>query len=435
MRGNMLASCLVVLLLIFSSSAFAEQTATFEFNITKGIVSLDQQEYTEATQYLRAALKERPEDPSANLYLGIALINTGNEEEGEKLLKKALELEPLSPRTNLELGILYYKRGIHDEARDFFETVEDVASGTDLSDLAGDYIERIGERKVKVKDWSISLTGGFQYDSNVVLEPSDGTLPEGISRKSDWRGVIYIDGKFTPAITDNLVVGPTYSFYQSFHTKLSDFNVQQHLPGIILNYTFNRNFFFRALYTYEYTTVGTEEYLSAHSISPAIVIAEGEGFFTTLRYAYQNKDFKDSDLFENNSERDGSNNLAGITQYVPIGRVAILSLGYTYDHDTTDEDYWSYNGHKGNVDLRLDLGQKWFVDLMGEYYAKDYRDEYPGTGEKRQDDTSTFSSTLMKTIGSNFDITVGWQYVKNKSNIDIFEYERNIVTCLLRINL
>jgi hypothetical protein len=432
-----ITTLLLILSLIISSTAFSEETATFELNITKGILSLDQQKYTEATQYLRAALKEKPDDPSANLYLGIALCNSGNEQEGEKLLKKALKLEPSSPRTNLELGILYYKRGIYSEAKDFFETVRNVAKGTDLSDIAEDYIRKIKERKIKVtvKDWSLTFTGGIQYDSNVVLDSGVGPLPEGITRKSDWRGIIFIEGKFTPRLTDKITLGPTYSFYQSLQTELDDFNVQQHLPGFLLNISLDKNVMLKTSYTYEYTTVGNDEYLSAHSISPTVTVAEGRGFFTALRYRYQNKDFRDSDLFPNNSERDGFNHLAGITQYIPLTRIGILGIGYTYDHDSTDKDYWSYNGHAGDINVRLDMGESWFLDLYGQYYQKDYKADYPGTFTTREDKMITFSTNLTKTFASKFDITVGWMYVNNDSNINIFEYDRNITTLTLRVSL
>lgn len=422
-------------MLIFSSTVFAEEIATFEFSMTKGILSIDQQKYTDAVNYFKTALKEKPNDPSANLYLGIALNNSGKEREGEKYLKKALKLDPLSPRTNLELGILYYKRGLFYEARDFFETVQNVAKGTDLSEMAEDYIKKIKEGKVTVKDWSLTFTGGVQYDSNVVLDPGVGPLPEGISRKSDWRGIIFIEGKFTPHLTDKITIGPTYSFYQSLHTELDDFNVQQHLPGLLLNISLDKNIMLKTSYTYEYTTVGNDEYLSAHSISPTVTIAEGNGFFTVLRYQYQNKDFRDSDLFVNNSERDGFNHLAGITQYFPLTRMGILGVGYTYDHDSTDEDYWSYNGHAGNVNARLDMGKSWMLDLYGQYYRKDYKADYPGTSTSREDKMITFSTNLTKTFASKFDITVGWMYVNNDSNIDIFEYERNITTLTLRMSL
>ena len=316
--------------------------------------------------------------------------------------------------------------------------MKNLSPGTDLSDMAKDYIREI-ERKEKrgkmtEKNWAFSLTGGLQYDSNVILEPSDGVLPQGISRKSDWRGIIYLDAKYTPALTENLSIGPTYSFYQSLHKKLDDFNVQQYLPGLMLNYAISKNLTFRANYMYEYTFVGGQGYLSSHTVLPVLTITEGKGFFTSLSYRYQNKDFKNTPLFETNTERNGSNNLIGITQYILISR-ATLSLGYSHDVDTTDTNYWSYKGNSGNLDLRFDLGEKWVLDLSGKYYQKDYKAEYPGTIGKRKDKTTTYSANLTKTLGSNFDITAGWLHENNDSNTDIFEYKRDILTFLMRVHL
>lgn len=428
-------SFLFLFFLIVSSAAFAEEKATFELSVTKGILALDQQEYEKAVAYFHTALQEKPDDPSANLYLGISLNNSGNEQEGEKFLKKALKLDPLSPQTNLELGIFYYKKGLHAEARDFFETAKNNAPGTDIADLADDYIKDIDQEDVQVKDWALSLTTGGQYDSNVILDSGSGPLPEGISRKSDWRGIIFIEGNFTPRITDQITLGPTYSFYQSLQAELTDFNVQQHLPGFLFDMSLSKNVLFKASYYYEYTKVGNEEYLSAQSISPVVTIAEGNGFFTVLRYQYQDKDFKDSDMFPDNSERDGFNNLAGITQYIPLTRSCLLGLNYTYDYDSAAEKYWSYRGNAGHVDLRFDLGKSWVLDLYGQYYRKDYKADYPGTSTMRVDKMMTFSSNVTKTFASRFDITAGWTYVNNNSNIDVFEYDRNIATLTIRVSL
>ncbi len=376
---------------------------------------------------------------SSNAFADNGASTVSSADKGsETSLKKALSINPEDPQTNLELGILYYNRGIYDEARDFFETVKTIAPGTKLSEQAEEYIREIEKKEkagIKGKRWGLNLTGGFQYDSNVVLEPSDGTLPEGISRKSDWRGIIYFEGKYTPILTEKLTLGPTYSFYQSLHTKLHDFNVQQHQPGLSLNYIINKDFSLRANYAYEYTTVGGEGYLSSHTLSPIITIAEGKGFFVSVRYRYQRKDFRDSDLFMSNSERNGSNNLIGITQYIPLGSVASLKLGYAHDVDSADRKYWSYRGDEADIDLNFDLGKKWALDLSGQYYRKDYREDYPGTTTRRDDKTTTYSINLTKTFDSKYDITAGWLHIRNESNINVFEYKRDILTFIMRVGL
>jgi tetratricopeptide (TPR) repeat protein len=424
------------LFFVFSASTFAEVAPSYELHITKGILALDAKEYSRAAEEFMEALKVKSDDPSANLYLGIALYRSGKEEEGERFLKKALSLDPRSQRTNLELGILYYNSGLWDESGDFLETAKSLAPDTELATVAENYLEEIRKKEVRIKakDWSLALTAGVQYDSNVILEPSDGTLPQGISRKHDWRAVLYLDSRYTPAVKGRLSLGPTFSFYQSIHTKLYDFNVQQYLPGFTSTFVLNDYLSVKADYAYEYTRVGGKGYLSAHNITPSIVISEGRGFYTFLRCRYQRKEFKDSELFMRNSERDGSNYLFGVIQYIPLS-IITMRLGYAYDIDYTDKIHWAYKGHSGEAGIRAHLGKGWVSDLGVLYYKKDYEGVYPDSGINRTDELTSASVNITKTIKKWLDVIGGWLYEKDNSNINIFEYERNITTLLIRIHI
>jgi tetratricopeptide (TPR) repeat protein len=430
----------IILSLLFSVPVFAGDTARFEGHLTKGVLSLDQKEYQKAADSFKAALEVKPDDPSATLYLGVALSKSGNEKEAETFLKKAVSLDPQSPRANFELGVLYYQKGNYHEAKDFFETTKALSPKGELSGPADAYIAEIekSEREAKKegqKNWALGLSVGEQYDSNVILEPSDGALPEGISGKSDWRTVFYLDGRYSPLMKDNFSIDLTYSFYQSLQSKLDDFNVQQHLPGILISYAVMKDVLLRLDYTFEFTTVDYETYLLSHSIQPVITIAEGKGFFTNLRYRFQQKDFRDTNLFETNSQRDGENHLFGITQYIQLHKAVLASIGYAYDRDLAEKDYWRYNGNAGEAYLRFDFGRGWTGDLWGQYYSKNYKGEFPGTERKRRDTTRTFTANLTKSLHPKISITAGYLYERNSSNISFFEYDRDIVTLMVRVQL
>jgi tetratricopeptide (TPR) repeat protein len=420
---------------LYSSDANAGEAGQFERHLTKGILFLDQKEYPRATEELEAAIKDKPEDPLANLYLGIAFCNTGKEQEGERLLKKALKLDPGSARANYELGLLYYRRGLNEEARDFFESVQGAGPGTELSELAGRHIKEMDSRKPKVRNWEASITTGIQYDSNVILEPTGGPVQGGITNKTDWRAIVYLEGKYAFTVRENLSIVPTYSFYQSMQRVLDDFNVTQHLPGFYIDYNPIKNINLRAYYTFEYTTVDYNTYLIANSIQPVMTISEGKGFYTHLRYRYQWRNFSNMKLFPTNTERNGFNSLLGVTQYIPLHSAVLMSLGYAYDKDMTEEDYWHYNGNAGEVGVRADFGRGWTADFTGLYYCKGYKGEYPGTDKRRRDITHTYSTNLTKTINTHWDVTAGWIYELNDSNIKVFDYERQIVSLMVRFKL
>lgn len=419
---------------VYSSEAKAGEAGQYERHLTKGILFLDQKEYPKATEELEAAIKDKPEDPLANLYLGVAYCNTGKEQEGEALLKKALKLDPGSARANYELGLYYYRRGLNEEARDFFESVQGAGPG-ELSELAGRHIKEIDSRKPKVRNWEASITTGIQYDSNVVLEPTGGPVQGGITNKTDWRAIVYLEGKYAFKVRENLSIVPTYTFYQSMQRVLDDFNVQQHLPGVYIDFNPIKNINLRTYYTFEYTTVDYRTYIISHSIQPVMTISEGKGYYTQLRYRYQWRNFNDTKLFPTNTERNGFNSLLGVTQYIPLHRAVLLSLGYAYDKDMTEEDYWHYNGNAGEVGVRADFGRGWTADFTGLYYCKGYKGRDPATEKRRRDITHTYSTNLTKRINTHWDITAGWMYEVNDSNIKVFDYERQIVSLMVRFRL
>jgi hypothetical protein len=137
-------------------------------------------------------------------------------------------------------------------------------------------------------------------------------------------------------------------------------------------------------------------------------------------------------LFESNSDRSGSNHMAGITQNVPLGSIALLRLGYAYDTDSTREDFWDYEGHKGSAGMQVILPAGFSIDLSGEYYWKDYEDNDPSVSdETREDETGTVAISITKTLSDIFSITIGQLYMNNQSNIDAYDYERAITSLFI----
>jgi hypothetical protein len=407
----------------------------------RGISALEATDYSIAIDEFSAALNEKPDDHQALLSLGIALNRSNKKKEAEVYLKKALRGDPLSAMVNLELGLLYEKMGLHAEARDFLTAVVDIAPGTSEASIAQDHLrvlERMPEMKRK-KYWSARVTTGVQYDSNVILSPDDSPLPEGISDESDWRFFINLNASYLHPVTRKLRIGPTFSFYQSLHTDIDEFNTRQFKPGIAIQFPSGKRLRLSLDYDYENTSVGNDLYILSHSIMPQVVVLEDRGYFTQLNYRYQDKDFRNTEFFTNNDERDGSNHMIQISQYIPVSRLISLSLSYAYDNDSADMDFWSYNGHKLYAGIRADLGKTLVLDLSGQYYLKDYDDDYPGTDKKREDKTSEFTVSLTKSILKSsfavYDASIGYLYMNNSSNLDFFEYDRHILTLNLKATL
>src|SRR4030043_896842 len=431
-KGNslcfILSSCFLFVILFFLTSiAFAEMMdPAYEIAVTRAVSKIENADYEGAVNDLEEVLKTRPGDEQATLYLGIALSRLGKR-DAEGILKKALSINPGNPVTNLELGIYYFNKSMYGEAGNSLKNTIEVAPNTEFSAKAEEYL-RVLKKGGVPKRWALDILIGGQYDSNVVLNPDDNPLPEGVSGKSDWRAVLYLKGGYDLIKSEKAGGSVSYSLYQSLHSKLDDFNITDHLLELKGTYAISSIVNLKGTYSFEHVSVGGDTYDFAHSITPSLIISEGHGWSKNIEYRDRRSHFVDPELFEGNSDRTGSNNLIGISQYIPIGNSVIFKVGYSYDMDSTREDYWDYSGNKGIAGLQFNLPSNIYLALTGEYYNKDYEGINPIEGKEREDKVSTASISGTKMLSDSYGITIGELYTRNKSNIEAYDYKRSITS-------
>ncbi len=411
-------------------SASASETL-YERDLARGIAALEAKSYTEATKAFSDALAEKPSDHTAVLYLGVAQSRAGGK-EAESSLRKALSLSPEDPRTNLEMGIYYYGKGRASEAVGYFEKTSRLAPSSEAGFAAAEYLDVIRAVDMR-KPWQINIWTGVQYDSNVVLGPDKSPLPQGISGKSDWRAIVYLDGTYRLVRRQGLECSAGYGLYQSLHSKLSDFNVTQSLFTVAASYQLSPSLKLGAAYLMEYALVGGNGYYGAHGVTPSLTISESDGLTTVIEYRYRRSHFIDSDLFQGNADRTGSNNSFGIMQTVRFGPRVSGRIGYAHDNDATRKDFWDYRGDRVFAGATINAVKDVSIDLSGEYYHKKYQgpDPLSETGERRKDDIYTAVVSISKRLSERFTISLVQQYTSNGSNVAAYDYKRSLTSLLL----
>lgn len=416
----------ILLCILISANIVNASETAYEQDIANGIMLIEEGNHADAAAKFRAALKEKSDDFKATLYLGAALSRM-NDKEAESMLRKALYLKPDDPRANLELGIHYINNKKYNEAKAYLEKAIKTSDETELKDAAAEYLNAAKEEGKDRKLWAVDISLGGQYDSNVSLNPNETPLPQGISRKDDWRAVLNLNGRYDFLSTADADGSIGYNLYQSLHFQLSDFDISYHLLDLSASYTIAPSISLKGVYSFEYVFVGGSGYDSAHTVSPSIIIAEGSRFSTIVEYRYRYKDYINSGLYESNSERTGSNHLTGITQNITYSLIR-TRLGYAYDRDLTNRSYWDYNGHKGFIGMEFNLPYRIILELYGEYSRKDYDGINPLSDTNRADSAYTLSISATKELTDMFSITIGYLYLNNDSNIAFYKYNRSIAS-------
>lgn len=413
---------------VFILSATVSAEGLYEQSMSSGMASYEKKDFAAAEEAFRAALRDSPDDYRATLYLGMVL-NRGDSKEAASLLKKALGMNPLDPAVNLNLGIYYYQKAVYPEARDYFETTAEVAPNTEYSVQADQYLAKMKERGPK--PWSLDAAFGMQYDSNVILGPDNAPLPGGISRKSDWLAVLYLKGQYDFLLSEGFRSGVSYSIYQNLHSRLSDFNITQQVAGLNSSYELSRAVTLTGSYAFEYVLVGGDTYDHMHTLTPALVFNYGKGFTTTIDYGYSNFHFSDSGLFPDNSDRTGFNHRVGVSEFMPVADFLDVRAGYAFDKEKTRKDFWAYSGNKVFAALTFKPCRGLTADMYGEYYNKDYDGISPVSGTRRSDNVHTYSLTLTKRLSDAVSLAIGQAYIRNQSNIPVFDYKRAITSAFI----
>ncbi|MBI4849385.1 MAG: hypothetical protein HY808_12565 [Nitrospirae bacterium] len=426
MKTIPLLAVLIVFLSLSITISYAGET-NYQKHVANGIAGMEEKDYGHAADEFRAALNEKPDDPMSTLYLGIA-FSRANNKDAEAVLVKALTYNFQEPRANLELGIYYFNHAIYDEAKDYFENTIKFAPDTDFSAKAEEYLRKIDKTGGPKRQWALNASIGEQYDSNVILGPEDGAV---VSRKSDWRTIFYLKGRYNFLKKQDAEGSVGYGLYQSLHNRLHDFNVTQHMFEMKAARVLSPRLTLKGLYTYEYVYVGWDDYDYAHSISPSLIISEGSGLYTEIKYEYSRIHFQESESFPGNSDRTGRNNLIGITQNIPLNSFVSLNAGYSHDEETTRERFWGYRGNKLSAGTRFYLPRNIFIDLSGEYYNARYKDSSTASSGKREDNIYTAGISVIKALSGTYTVTAGGLYIRNDSNTDSYDYKRGITSVFI----
>jgi hypothetical protein len=215
---------------------------------------------------------------------------------------------------------------------------------------------------------------------------------------------------------------------------LRDNDVQDHIVSLDWLYSDRKETFpnkgLRLTYSYDYLLSDYKSFLYRHTLRPILIISETPKNLTLFQYTYQNKNFYENPLFDED-KRDADNHEAGFVHFLRFCQGKhFIKAGYFYDKEIARGDNWTYQGNKGlagfQYTLPKDIRFNFDFDYKNYHYDKInlYFDIH------RKDIARNFTWGLSKDIGKNKDKTVSLEYSRTitSSNIALYAYEKNLVS-------
>ncbi len=394
-----------------------------------------------AEAYPLCAQLERESAASADLWCGIAAVDVGRTGEGVLALERYVLRNPADVRGHLELARACFYARDYPRARQEFDAVLATDPPAVVREGIRRYLDALRVREAQYTPTLLAwIEAGFGYDSNVNagVQQADITLPVLGQVVVNNFGVKQADGfgYLAGSLQYNRPVAPGISLYAgvagngNFYFQDTEFNLGQASVNLGASYQAGANTF-------------------------ALTYAHGELYLDGSRYRWS-----DGAALEWRRQVSAT---SGFSVTPQAARIA-----YTDANDVSNADYYAlavgwrqiwlttwqpvlnlsaYGGQERNTQGRPDLGRKvlgaganvtvspspfWALNAGVAYLRSDYDGPVPLLDMTRKDNNYVVNLGAMLLFARNWSARLEYQYADNASNLELYEYQRNVVALKLR---
>jgi tetratricopeptide (TPR) repeat protein len=384
----------------------------------------------EAERALADAERLAPNDARTQLYKGLLLTQRAQEREGAEVLERAASLDPnADPYASYYAGMAWQRANERERARQALERAR--AAGGEWGAEAERALVQLDAGDVAAR-YFVRARVGMEWDSNVILEGDDVTVPDDISGKEDWRGVWSLRAGAEAFRTRNWSGGIIGGYQGSAHIDLHEFDLQYPTASLWLDRRIDSQSFLRLQPYAGYAWEETDPYLAHTGGELSYYRSYDEAGWGRLwgRVGYQNYLYS-VQAAEDRVSRDGWEYLGGYEHTVPFDTGTTIRAGVVggaYDADGRDYDYATGGGYGG---IRQELPFEFAVDLSGGFDYESYEhhsifDPRLGSTPDRRDKIWTAQAELERPLTDWLILSGRYRYRDNDSNVGPFDYHRHI---------
>jgi outer membrane protein len=394
-----------------------------------------------AAAWAQCATIDRDTLPAADLWCGIAAIDTSHTGEGVLSLERYSLLNPDDARGRLELARAYFYAGDDRRSREEFETVRGLEPPAEVRAGIQRYLDALRARESqylpRLTAW-IEAGAGYDSNANAGVAQADIALPvlgrvtvgdAGIE-KSDGFGAL------AGAVQYNHPVAPGASLFigaagsGNFYFSESQFNLAQ--LAVNAGGSYRRDIdTFALTYAYGQILLDNDNFRSTsgvalewrRQVAPTTTISLTPQF-ARIDYTGEN-DVRDADFWAVGAGvRHG-----WLTAWQPVLNASIYG---GKERDRRERPDLGRDIAGAAVDLTVSPSPFWALNAGVAYLRSDYDGDIPLLNVTRRDDNWVGSLGAMYMFARNWSARVEYQYQRNDSNIELYEYTRNLVMVKLR---
>lgn len=345
------------------------------------------------------------------------------------LLAEAAETNPAAaPRARYYRGVYLARSGNREAAGREFAMLGERAPTAAIGKMAGEDADALA-RPPGGKRWGGRVTARYEYDDNVMLAPDNEQLL-GVSGSGDWRFLTTFELDAAPLTRGPFELDTRYAFVQSVHNRLGDFNLQGHVGDAWIRYHGSRvTPFLGYEYAYYFLDDCSQSYLRGNRLFGGFDIPATAHSFYRLMYkcAFDDYMLPYGPPADNWDTEPAS--AVSFEQYLFLGREkkSFWRTALRYDHNNAQGDNFYFNGGALAGELYVPLGRGVAADLEAEYLVYDYS----RNTDNRKDHRFDLSADLRKNLFGETDLVFTYAFIRNMSNVSLYQFSRNVYSMIL----
>ena len=428
--------------------------------------------YAKAKEYLQEALRLKPDFRPAQLMLADTLLALNQSKEAKPILQNLLAAGYEPGQTAFLMGVAATQEGQYSEALDYFrkaeaepkvaqeakfqaslalaalnrvkEAKQAMAESIALNpqsqtaDFAKRYMGILSQRADEQRPFRITVSSGFDYDSNVTLSPGGGTEVTGISGKAS--GVSFqtalLEYTILPAGPFSLLT--QYSYFQNFHFALPTYDIMSHFIGLTPTYAFKNGRFWLPV-NYTYMDLQSDKYYTGYQVTPTYLHLITEKIGLEVGARFNNQHFW-TPLYLAQDNRSGNLWGGNVGMYYFFKKQkGFVQARLGYWNNNTKGDNWDSNSYNLYLSLLCPISDKlkynMFLDLTQQPFTNTwYNGATVGNVQgaplisqpKRRDQILMFGMQFTYELFKGMEAGVHWYFIRDNSNIDLYNYSRHI---------
>lgn len=414
--------------------------------------------------------------PELNLYEGLALFGLENDDaNAARSLERAGQggARSLDPVASYYAGMAWKRAGDQDRAREALRRVIIDYPDSEWAIAAQRALDGATTTALAMPRMWARVRAGMEWNSNAVYIGNGVALPEDISNKSDFLGVVTAEFGSEFYRSGPWSLGARADYEGTAHTEVSDFDLQYPGIGLWVDHRLSNVSLLRLDYSLHYGWLGYDAYVTAHQLTPQWMRDFGNRGLLRVYGEFVYNDFHSNDTnvadgpgaigdpcvgvafcgppgLDESAERnrDGIGARLGFDHTLPVAWMhGNVWGGLFYEiYDSRGTEY-QFDGYGVRAGFRSALPAQLTLFGWAGYTYRPYRhastypdpddanianrQQYGLSGNDRIDHVVEVEVELERRLTDSLSASIRYAYLWNSSNVAVYDYDQNVVGAYL----